>query len=225
MLKPSSPPVVGIHRSVELIRRPFGADIVDYQVQADASGHLMCHVECRRPTMKRSLRRRIVVRLYDDVQLTADGSEWKEGTCIWTASQELDDSGGGNNVVAVTLFGDVDKALLWSAEMPNLYTMTVTLETTASDNKSYAVQQAESCRVGFRTVSVHDGAVFVNGCRITVCGMNRHEHDPDHGKVVSLERMHQDICLFKYVSIARHTTSRPFDLQHILLTLVFLSAV
>jgi len=30
-----------------------------------------------------------------------------------------------------------------------------------------------------------------------ICGVNRHEHDPDHGKVVSVESMSQDIILAK----------------------------
>ena len=59
------------------------------------------------------------------------------------------------------------------------------------------VTQVESCRVGFRTVDIHDGVVRVNGKRITICGLNRHEHDPDHGKVVCVDRMKQDIELMK----------------------------
>jgi beta-galactosidase/beta-glucuronidase len=199
----------GIHRSVELIRRPLGADIIDYQVQADASGHITCHIECRRPivVIRRSQQQRIVVRLYDDEQLTADGDVWKEGKCIWTASHMLEAEHGDNNfLVSVNVSGDIGGAdlRLWSAETPHLYTLTVSLETTATDTSAETtrtVQQAESCRVGFRTIDIHDGTVHVNGKRITVCGMNRHEHDPDHGKVVSLERMKQDICLLKYVNI------------------------
>jgi len=104
------------------------------------------------------------------------------------------------------LSGDPPTVRLWTAETPNLYTLVISLEVpTTNDSSSrdgtgataFAVKQAESCRVGFRTVDIHDGAVHVNGKRITVCGMNRHEHDPDHGKVVSLERMKQDICLLK----------------------------
>jgi beta-galactosidase len=113
----------------------------------------------------------------------------------------LDDDDNKNlGAVAVNVAGDVNCARQWSADIPNLYTLTVTLETTTSlDAKAaeYSVQQVESYRVRFRTVDIHDGMVHVNGKRVTVCGMNRHEHDPDHGKVVSIEQMQQDICLLK----------------------------
>ena len=39
--------MAGIHRSVELVRRPAGADIMDYRVQADADGHVGIAVDLR----------------------------------------------------------------------------------------------------------------------------------------------------------------------------------
>lgn len=177
--------MAGIHRSVELIRRPAGADILDYQVQADASGNITCSVDFR-PTFPARGERRIVLELYADEQLTADG-EWKEGPCIWKAVRTIDAQVQCN----VSDMVDASKVRTWTAETPNLFTLTVTL---LVEN---CVQQVESCRVGFRTVEIRKGMVMVNGRRITVCGMNRHEHDPDHGKVVSMERMKQDICILK----------------------------
>jgi hypothetical protein len=177
--------MAGIHRSVELIRRPAGADILDYQVQADASGNITCSVDCR-TTFPVAGERQIVLELYEDEQLTVDG-EWKEGPCIWKAVRTIDAQVQCN----VSDMVDASKVRTWTAETPNLYTLTVSL---LVDDK---VQQVESCRVGFRTVEIKKGMVMVNGRRITVCGMNRHEHDPDHGKVVSLERMKQDICILK----------------------------
>jgi beta-galactosidase len=177
--------MAGIHRSVELIRRPAGADILDYQVQADASGNITCSVDCR-TTFPMVGERQIVLELYEDEQLTVDG-EWKEGPCIWKAVRTIDAQVQCN----VSDMVDASKVRTWTAETPNLYTLTVSL---LVENE---VQQVESCRVGFRTVEIKKGMVMVNGRRITVCGMNRHEHDPDHGKVVSLERMKQDICILK----------------------------
>lgn len=37
----------------------------------------------------------------------------------------------------------------------------------------------------------------VNPLKLIVCGMNQHEFDPDTGKVVSLQRIKQDLCLYK----------------------------
>jgi Glycosyl hydrolases family 2, TIM barrel domain len=91
--------------------------------------------------------------------------------------------------------------------------MTITLESrgsaaTPEDKEVVLIEQVESCRVGFRTVDILNGMVHVNGKRITVCGMNRHEHDPDHGKVVGLDQMGRDICLLKYVCLSCYVYDR-----------------
>jgi len=191
--------MAGIHRSVELVRRPAAADILDYAVQADASGHISINVDCRRnnDNERRRQQRRVKVELYDDDQIDADGDAWRKGQCVWSASHELKADNKGFSVLSCNLSGDLPTARLWTAETPNLYTLVVTLEVAGEKGAAVTVTQAESCRVGFRSVDIHDGAVHVNGKRITVCGMNRHEHDPDRGKVLSLERMKQDICLLK----------------------------
>jgi beta-galactosidase len=191
--------MAGIHRSVELIRRPPGADILDFAVQADASGLLNCAIDFR-PAASKASRRTVQVELYNDVQLSAEG-DWQAGTGVMTYEHTL-----LADQIQQTISMDMTRSLLqlWTAETPHLYTMTITLLEDMEVSLGTAgavvlrnVRQVESCRVGFRTVDIHDGAVHVNGRPITVCGMNRHEHDPDHGKVVSLERMKQDVRLLK----------------------------
>lgn len=86
----------------------------------------------------------------------------------------------------------VPDVLLWSAEQPNLYTLTVSLL-----DENDEIVQVESCRIGFRSISIINGQVCWNGCPLTVCGLNRHEHDPNTGKVISLERMHLDVTTLK----------------------------
>jgi beta-galactosidase len=173
--------MAGIHRSVELVRRPVGAKIMDYRVQADADGHLGIVVDLKECGVSN---RRVVAKLYSDEQLSPDG-EWKVGDEIWTGE-------GAGEETNCLVCGTVDTPKLWSAEEPNLYTLTLSLMEPGG-----LVTQVESCRVGFRTVEIEHGMVLVNGKRITVCGVNRHEHDPDHGKVVSVKRMQQDIELLK----------------------------
>ncbi len=175
--------MAGIHRSVELVRRPAGADIIDYRVQADADGHLGIAVDLRKTTFSNQ---KVVAKLYSDEQLDRDG-DWKKGRIVWTNEKVVDDH--RHCLISET----VEPApKLWSAEEPNLYTLTLVLM-----DSNQKVTQVESCRVGFRTVDIHDGVVRVNGKRVTICGLNRHEHDPDHGKVVRVDRMKQDIELMK----------------------------
>lgn len=154
-------------------------------MQADASGRIAVQAW----TLTSS---NIVVRLYEDKQLTADGDRWRKGACIWEASDTTSVVQGANRRCGAVLVGTVEKPRLWNAEEPRLYTLTVTVL-----YHDGSVAQVESCRVGFRTVDIVNGIVHVNGAPITVCGINRHEHDPDHGKVVSVESMKKDICLMK----------------------------
>ena len=172
--------MAGIHRSVELVRRPRGADMMDYRVQADADGHLGIAVDLRGTLSNR----KVVAKLYSDEQLTSDG-HWKKGKEVWSGEQVTNSS-------HCLITGTVSPAKLWSAEIPNLYTLTLSLV-----DSEHQVMQVESCRVGFRTVEIQHGIVLVNGKRITVCGLNRHEHDPDDGKIVRVDRMKQDIELMK----------------------------
>jgi len=90
----------------------------------------------------------------------------------------------------------------WSAENPALYTLVVTLE----GGESVAV------RVGFRRVEIRDRRLLVNGKPILVCGVNRHEHDDVHGRVVSRAAMEQDVRLMKRFNInAVRTSHYPDD--------------
>jgi beta-galactosidase len=95
----------------------------------------------------------------------------------------------------------------WSAETPYLYTLLVTLKDSAGK-----VVEIESCRVGFREVEIKDGQLFVNGKSIKLFGVNRHEHDPDHGRAIPVSRMIQDIKLLKTHNLnAVRTSHYPDD--------------
>jgi len=86
-------------------------------------------------------------------------------------------------------FSDVAK---WSAEDPSLYICVICLET-----KSGELLDCEGCRVGFRSVSVADRQLLINGEPIMIQGVNRHEHCPYNGKAVDESLMIQDIILMK----------------------------
>ncbi len=85
---------------------------------------------------------------------------------------------------------------LWTAETPNLYRVLVTLYDQAG-----RVTEVEQCPFGFRDIEIKDGALFINGQVVKLKGVNRHEHDPDTGRMVSEDRMIQDIRLMKQFNI------------------------
>ena len=91
---------------------------------------------------------------------------------------------------------DVKAPKQWSAEYPNLYSLHLEL----ADSTGRIIEQTDM-RVGFRHVCVVDGQVLVNGNPIKLRGVNRHEHDPQSARVMTEERMLQDIILMKRANI------------------------
>ncbi|MFW9943076.1 MAG: glycoside hydrolase family 2 TIM barrel-domain containing protein [Candidatus Thorarchaeota archaeon] len=91
----------------------------------------------------------------------------------------------------------------WSAEIPNLYDLVLKLRNSANN-----VVEVEHCKFGFRQVEIKDdGGFYINGQSIKFKGVNRHEHDPDHGRAVPHSRMLQDIILLKQNNINAVRTS------------------
>lgn len=84
----------------------------------------------------------------------------------------------------------------WTAETPNLYTLLLTLQT-----KSGKIREVISQKIGFRKVEIKNGQLLVNGVPIYIKGVNRHEHDPNNGHVISEENMLADIQLMKQFNI------------------------
>jgi beta-galactosidase len=96
---------------------------------------------------------------------------------------------------------------LWSAETPRLYTLTATLF-----NEQGQVLEATGLRLGFRRVEIRDRQLLVNGKRVMIRGVNRHEHDERTGKTVSLASMIQDVELMKQHNVnAVRTSHYPND--------------
>jgi beta-galactosidase len=96
----------------------------------------------------------------------------------------------------------MERPAKWTAETPNLYTLALSLSDDAGN-----VTQAVSAKVGFRKVEVKGGQLLVNGIAITIKGVNRHEHEPQTGRVVSEEYMLKDIELMKRFNINAVRTS------------------
>lgn len=95
----------------------------------------------------------------------------------------------------------------WSAENPKLYGLEIVLL-----DKEGAQLDATKLKIGFRTSEIKAGQLLVNGKPILLKGVNRHEHDPVNGHVVSRESMLADIKDFKKYNInAVRTSHYPND--------------
>ncbi len=83
----------------------------------------------------------------------------------------------------------------WSAECPNLYTLTVE----ATDGAKTI--EAAAFNVGFRTIEIKDAQLLVNGKAVLVKGANRHEIHPNGGYHLTREQMIRDIKLMKELNL------------------------
>ena len=91
---------------------------------------------------------------------------------------------------------EVKKPDLWSAEIPNLYTLTIECFD-QNGERSELVSQ----RIGFRRFEMKDGIMTLNGKRIVFKGVNRHEFSSKTGRAVTREEVLKDIVTIKQNNI------------------------
>jgi len=130
----------------------------------------------------------------------------RQGRCVAGGEGAVTVVADSGKTVHARFRREIPGVAQWTAETPNLYTLLVTLEENGN-----ATEVAE-LRTGFRTVEVLGGQLLVNGVPITVRGVDRHEHDPATGHVISEASMHRDIELMKQLNInAVRTSHYPND--------------
>lgn len=86
----------------------------------------------------------------------------------------------------------VENPLLWNHEKPHLYTLVMSL----ADAPEHWIDH-RACRLGFRTIRIAHKALLINGKRVLIKGVNRHEHDDCMAKTIGMESMLQDVLLMK----------------------------
>ncbi len=106
----------------------------------------------------------------------------------------------GNTVAQAVSDGDVTlsvpQPILWNAERPYLYTLTM-----QTDDECIRIP------VGLREVYTKNGVLYVNGQNVTFHGVNRHDSDPVTGPAVSREQVLTDLRLMKEHNINAIRTS------------------
>ncbi len=90
----------------------------------------------------------------------------------------------------------------WSAETPYLYKLVVnTFDTNGEALESFVHP------FGFRSVEMKNGMQLINGVSILFKGVNRHEHDKNNGRSITVESIIEDIRLMKQFNINAVRTS------------------
>ncbi|MGQ4389720.1 glycoside hydrolase family 2 TIM barrel-domain containing protein [Streptomyces sp. SAS_270] len=80
----------------------------------------------------------------------------------------------------------------WNAETPELYTLTVRLH-----RPDGTIADTSRHRIGFRDIEIVGRDLLVNGERVYIRGVNRHDFHPLTGRTVSHEDMRADLVLLK----------------------------
>lgn len=111
-----------------------------------------------------------------------DAARWAEGEPIIRPP----------NIGQALLQARVPGVTPWSSEVPALSTLRVSL--LAPDGR--VVERVER-RIGFRRVEVRGLELLLNGRPVLIRGVNRHEFDPETGRVISPEDMRADVVAMK----------------------------
>ena len=187
--------ISGIERDVYLYSVPL-LHIRDFEVQstldeAYKNGKLKITIDIRNELQTRKAgAHSLFVRLYsgDGKQLILEGSR-----VFKTKKQDS---------LNFVFEKEIPNVKEWTAETPDLYHVAILLE-----NKNKETIEIVGCKTGFRTSEIKNGQFLINGKPILIKGVNRHEHDPLTGHVISKESMLTDIRLFKENNINTVRTS------------------
>ncbi|MGV3765617.1 MAG: glycoside hydrolase family 2 TIM barrel-domain containing protein [Chitinophagaceae bacterium] len=131
-----------------------------------------------------------------------------EGKQVW--EKDISPDGGftilGNYKKNIAITLPIANVKLWSAETPYLYTLYITLK-----NRKGEVLEVVPQRVGFRSVKIVGSDLLVNGKRVFLKGVNRHEHNPTTGHTLTMEDMRKDMEMMKKLNVnaVRHSHYPP----------------
>ena len=98
-----------------------------------------------------------------------------------------------NDHLEGTICTDLETVKLWDNHDPYLYHAYVELK--AEDGSLLEVIPYD---IGFRRIEIIDKIIYLNGKRLVITGVNRHEWNPKTGRCIGLEDMRADIaCILR----------------------------
>lgn len=182
----------GIHRNVWLIAKPKSR-IEDYRVTAlpDLASKLGT------VTVEASISR---VPHYADYQIRAtvyspQGEKLVQTqNAVMAQAEYRCDTVPTANAARVVL--SLPNAELWSPESPLLYRVVIALISPRGETVD-----VEACNFGFKHLEIRQGVVYLNGKRLLVRGVNRHEFCWRGGRTVTVEHMIEEIRQMKRMNI------------------------
>ncbi|MEY8390872.1 glycoside hydrolase family 2 TIM barrel-domain containing protein, partial [Lachnospiraceae bacterium 45-W7] len=190
----------GIHRDVFITKQPK-VSIYDYNVETTFddhnydSGTLDLTVDVSNITDKAEVRK-VRAYLYDG-----------QGKVVSTVNGlEAEVNAAANKTTQAKFKANVAKPRLWSAELPNLYTLVMEL----CDSEGKTIQTVGK-RIGFREFYIEgkgtNSEMRINGQNIEFYGVCRGESDPKGGHYVPYETIVKDVENAKQLNINSIRTS------------------
>ncbi|MCR5290909.1 MAG: DUF4981 domain-containing protein [Treponema sp.] len=106
----------------------------------------------------------------------------------------------------------ISKAQLWNNEHPHLYLVTVSLYEPSDTTEQNRHIESTAFLTGFKSVAITNRELRFNNKMVYIHGVNRHEHNPKHGKTLSTAQMVAEIQLLKQYNFnAVRTSHYPDD--------------
>lgn len=178
----------GIHRPVylEFTNKCY---IDDITVSADSGGHLKASIDI---VSDRSIDLRIILASKD----------------LSTIVYEDKVAGvGSGRFIYEKSFSNIK---LWSPDEPNLYTLIVEI------HSSRGIEDSVYERIGFRSIYVRDGRLYINDKPVFLKGFGRHEDFPVFGKSLPGPVLVRDFYLMKKMGANSFRTSHyPYSSDHL----------
>lgn len=101
---------------------------------------------------------------------------------------------------------EIEDPKLWNAEQPNLYTLVIETEH----------ETITDC-VGIRSIEIRDRVLYLNGQKVKLHGVNRHDSDPVTGPCIGIEQLMQDLTMMKQYNVnairSSHYPNAPYFYQ------------
>ncbi|BAX78480.1 glycoside hydrolase family 2 TIM barrel-domain containing protein [Labilibaculum antarcticum] len=196
----------GIHREVMILSQPKVA-INDFFVRTKFDSNLdnaLLQIRPRLSTIDNADYKDLSVeaKLFD-----ATGKEVMKPLAV-SASKIIDEYyPQRDNVYFGLLEQNIESPIKWSAENPYLYTLVLNLK-----DKDGKELDTRSQKVGFKDVTIDGNVLLINGKKVKLYGVNRHDHSQTGGKVVSRADIEKDVQLLKQYNFnAVRTSHYPND--------------
>lgn len=186
----------GIFRPVELWIRPQ-AHIRDYTVEAVPSEDFSTATLYGKFSL-RNLSAKAVKNLSIAMKINGkDTYGYDASRSISSETFEITPSGE----IIINMETIIKAPRLWSAEKPELYDVEISLM-----QKKQVVERFR-CHAGVRRVEVDGEVLLVNGKKVKLKGVNRHEHHPRTGRYMDETTLRKDLEMMKQANINMIRTS------------------